>query len=102
MILKAGEEAQAVVDKAIKQSLATGAVAQANARRAVQDTIVSRAEMLSVLDTERTLQIVQEANLRAQARNQQEAAVIAETRGAATPTGVLAKVGARVWDYWGK
>ena len=102
LVLKAGEDAQAVVSRAIKQSLETGAVAQANARKAVQDTIVSRAEMLSVLDTERTLQIAQSARLRAHARNQEEAAVVAATRGAPAQTNALAKVGARAWDYWRK
>lgn len=101
LVLKAGEDAQAVVAKAIKQTLATGAVAQANARKAVQDTILSRAEMLGVLDTERALQISQAAELRARVQNKDEAAVVAQTRGAVR-TSALAKVGARVWDYWGK
>ncbi len=101
LVLKAGADAQAVVANAIRQSLETGRVAQANARKAVQDTIVSRAEMLSVLDTERALQVAQTARLHAHVKNEQEAAVVAETRGAAK-TSSLQNVAARVWDYWGK
>lgn len=102
LVLQAGEEAQAVVAKAIKQSLETGAVAQANARQAVRDSLVSRAEMLSVLDTERALRIAQTAHHSAHALNKKEAAVVAATRGAPAQPGPLAKISARVWDYWGK